>query len=68
MQVLEALAKDAEDCEAEVRSFCMLVNDATNVTGNVANLELTGAANLGKVINTVVTEVGDPSYTSGVHI
>ena len=36
MQVLEALAKDAEDCEAEVRSFCMLVNDATNVTGNVA--------------------------------
>ena len=36
VQVLEALAKDAEDCEAEVRSFCMLVNDATNVTGNVA--------------------------------
>ena len=26
------------------------------------------AANLGKVIRTVVTEVGDPSYTSGVHI
>ena len=26
------------------------------------------AANLGNVISTVVTEVGDPSYTSGVHI
>ena len=36
VQVLEALAKDAEDCEAEVRSFCMLVKAATDETGNVA--------------------------------